>query len=180
MFFRRFYSFHRCQCLYERGLHGNPKYLIYDGLFKRDVWPPFTTKNKNVNISWTGLFLPETDQNCCCYKNVLLCYKTRRNWYWTHYTNLEKSKNQIIAKIKTKIRIYIHFVKEYTKFPYCFVWIINALQKLCSILHLILKTFHFLFFFVVIFFYYALHSKTRQFPFELLLTRVCDKKAKDY
>lgn len=30
------------------------------------------------------------------------------------------------------------------------------------------------------FFFYALHSKTRQFPFELLLTRVCDKEAKDY
>ena len=30
--------------------------------FKRDVQPSCTFKDKNVNFSWTGLFLPETGQ----------------------------------------------------------------------------------------------------------------------
>lgn len=34
-------------------------------VIKGDVRLSYTFKNENVNISWTGYFLSETDKNCC-------------------------------------------------------------------------------------------------------------------
>lgn len=60
---------------------------------KGDVRPYFTFKDKNENISWTGLILPKTDQNC--YQKI----NKRPRDHITHLSNSSHNSDQISIAI---------------------------------------------------------------------------------